>query len=290
MKKKAFTVIELLISMVIMGTLSATILPRIGGAREETKNTMSSVDKSRELASYVDFDGYTFSSDFNSAWGSSQIREDWIYYEWTDITICGTEYVSNSNGAKWCITIQGKNVWATTTWAWKNAPSTSYWNYYQWWDNTVYTTSNYNSGNIQPDNAWWWGEDSSTNNYWYPVRNPSERRWPCDAWYHVPSQWEWYALMDMWAWKKVNWYINRDIPQLYTAFQMPYAGNRYLDGRVINFGSSSNGSSVASFWSSSPSSSSPRGTKARSFSVATSYMSVYSSNRAYGLWVRCFKD
>ena len=204
-----------------------------------------------------------------SAYNSPDVLDNW------DLKICSATDSSE------CITIQGKNVWATATWAWPSAPDTSYWNYYQWWDNTVYTTSNWNSSNIQPDNAWWWGSDN--NGLVYPVENGSARKWPCDTWYHVPSKWEWYALMDMWAGSSVNWYIGSNLSQFYTAFQIPFAGNRVsLDGSLNNQGD------YAIFWSSSPS----VGTEgAWSFDMSEYYARAYGANpRAHGLPVRCFKD
>jgi len=316
MKRKAFTVMELLVTMVIMGTLSATVLPRVGGAREETKKTMSSVDKSRELASYVGFDGYTFSSD--SAWGGAAwdwfvCTKNWVFPHWTDITVC----------RDWnSITIQNKNVWATTTWAWPSAPDTSYWNYYQRWNNywfpytwAVTTSSNkvnanaywpwnyYSSStfiiathapriwdNSYNRNLWWWWNDSASNHWGLDTIESTklERRWPCDEWYHVPSQWEWHALIDMWGGSSVNWFIfTPRISQFYTDFQIPFAGIRLIDDGSLVLQSDS-----ANLWSSSPSSPSLGNEYATFFLISEfeggkAYMD---HNPGYGHSVRCFKN
>jgi len=236
MKRKAFTIIELLITMIIIGTLSATILPRIGGAREEAKNTMSKVDKSRELASEVDFDGYTFSS--NSAWGGSNWdwnnTSNWVFYDWTDISMC----------RQWdCITIMDRNLGASKAGTVCSESDTWACGYhFQWWNNywfmiwcfyydcsdsitnsaksTLITRSNnynhiwynwntfikwtsankydYWSDKKQHNWLWWWENDWEWNNYWYPVTNPTDRQWPCPDWYHVPSRWERWTLLKYW--------------------------------------------------------------------------------------------
>ena len=231
-----------------------------------------------------------------------------------DLEVCGMEYISDSNGARWCITIQGKNVWATTTWAWYDATSTSNWHYYQRWNNYWFPSnglvttgdqqidcSTYNPLNpfssstfilstnwnfldyctTRNDNLWWWWEDG--NELVYPVENESDRQWPCDPWYHVPSRWEWYALMDMWAGSSADWNIYYEyIPQFYTEFQIPFAGYRYnTDGSL--FGQNRN----ANLWSSSPE---VGYEKARVFTIAQDEAGTDNYYRTYGLPVRCFKD
>jgi len=228
-KKKSFTIIEILITMIIMGTLSSALIPRIWDAKEETKQTMTKVDESRKLASEVGFDGYTFSSD--SAWGGAQNLGDWVHHIWTDITVC----------REWnCITMQDRNLWAakagTTcssadTWAcgdhfqwWNNhwfLPGKKYSYAFPWWEST-WATQVTNCANYWPtlgrydsstfiildkfdwckprnDNLRWWANDSQENNRWYPVTNPTDRQWPCGEWYHVPSQWERLTLLKYWA-------------------------------------------------------------------------------------------
>ena len=210
-----------------------------------------------------------------TATNSPEVLDNW------DLKVCGTEYISDSNGSGWCITIQGKNVWATTTWAWPDAPSTSYWNYYQRWDNTPRTEANWLTNYSPSDNAWWWWSDN--NGLVYPVTNGSERRWPCDAWYHVPSQWEWYALMDMWAGSSVNWFINSNLSQFYTAFQIPFVGARGRDDGFLR-----GRGSDAYLWSSSPSVGEE---SARYFFMMEYYASAGDYfYRTSGLPVRCFED
>jgi len=227
MKKRAFTLIEVLVVITILGTLSATILPRIGDAREETKKTMSKVDESRKLAREIDFDGYTFSSD--SAWGGTQNLGNWVHYIWNDITVC----------REWnCITMQDRNLWATSN---DTNSVDSYWYHYQRWNNHEFkiwcwtnpcsdtitnnaTTDRAKWENIYnnhwydweidnfmkwTDDYWdedkhydwlrWWEYDSDQNNWWLDLNNPEDRKWPCPNWYHVPSAGEWWAVLKYWA-------------------------------------------------------------------------------------------
>ena len=140
-----------------------------------------------------------------------------------DLTVCGIEYVSDGNGSEWCITIQWKNVWAIATWAWPSADSSSYWDFYWRWVNTPYLSWQEESINYD-NNAWWWWNDNQNPVNSYPVDNELDRIWPCDGWYHVPSQWEWHALFDMWAEIETHWGIYSNISEFYTDFQIPFAG------------------------------------------------------------------
>jgi len=295
MIKKAFTIVEILVVMVAMGTISASILPKIWSTREKTNETMTKVSQTKKIASNLGFnafDNWDESNSSNSAWDDSNWYWYWnwsidtqitdkpkISHNWNNITICGTEYVSNSNGAKWCITIMDRNLGASTAWEWTSAPHTSYGYYYQWWDNTAYGVvekkryipkygNNYlysyyviyrvsdgygywyrdendpnhvygywywqniqfNLGsNYKSDNAWWWKNDNKLNNYWYPVKNPLERQWPCPNGYHVPSIWELNALMSMWDPEcRAEYWMLCDVDWFSYKLQIPSAG--WIDG------------------------------------------------------------
>ena len=101
-------------------------------------------------------------------------------------------------------TIQDRNLWATATWYWYWASSASYWKYYQWWNNYWFSSvPSYPSSSKTSASSYWpnnyynsstfravgTGRDSSNNsNLWWNTTNTNEaRRWPCPAWYHVPS-------------------------------------------------------------------------------------------------------
>ena len=108
------------------------------------------------------------------------------------------------------------------------------------WSSYDYCTSS-----TKNDNLWWGWDDEvyyfNPNSYvsiisWnnsYPVENVEERQWPCPDNYHIPSQWEWYALMDMWAGISVKWNIESNVSQLLTDLKIPRAGYReYNDGSL----------------------------------------------------------
>jgi len=322
--------------MIIMGTLSATLVPRIWDAREEAKETMSKVDESRKLASEVDFDGYTFSS--NSAWGGAAwdwfvCTENWVFHHWTDITVC----------RDWnSITMQDRNLWATKagtvcsstdTWAcgnhyqrWNNywfanpwvdgadnitssaieeTISTEWywpWNYFNWSIFRKISSSPYDWSNPKNDNLRWWASDSKSNNRWFDtgtneVIGAEDRQWPCPDWYHVPSIWERWTLLQYWAgnytwawnsltlkWTAPLYFFSSNSTartQFQSDFMIPFAGYRYSnDVRVHYVGS------YAELWSSSLNS-----TNARYFYMSSPSMNTdYAYPRAGALSVRCFKD
>ncbi len=159
---------------------------------------------------------------------------------------------------KW-ITILDRNLWATTTWYWATDNTDSYWYYYQWWNNygfssdpdaiisTTWTqvdaswywpnTENwyysndtfviwYDWSNVRNDNLRWWSWDSN-NEWWYPVKNPIDRRWPCPENYHVPSIWEWGALIMFWNEEyNSSTYVDDYITAFIKNFNIPFAGQR----------------------------------------------------------------
>jgi len=60
---------------------------------------------------------------------------------------------------------------------------------YQRWINTPYVSHQW----AEHNNDWWWSWDIASN--WYDSWNPrSERQWPCEDWWHVPSRWEWQDI------------------------------------------------------------------------------------------------
>jgi len=313
MKRKAFTIIELIVTMAIMGTLSATILPRIGGAREEAKNTMSKVDKSRELASYVGFDGYTFSSD--SAWGgggNSIVHDLWNGLIVTHYPEANVSYTLNWNEnftaglitiTDWTktYTIMDRNLWATSTGI---DSSDSYWYYFQWWNNYWFPSdpnASIATSNTQVDaSGYWpwnyyssstfitgWVDRSSVRNdnlRWWVSGTYEAMQWPCPEWYHVPSSGEWLGLSTM------LWYdgiINSDASKqagniLRNELYFPFAGYRLKSSAGVNYQGT-----IANYWSST------------AYSAAYAYTPSFISDwlrpqgksyRSDGFSVRCFKN
>ena len=103
-------------------------------------------------------------------------NQTWIYHRWYDETY---------NNSIW------SDYW---TWTYMSGDGKMY-----WWTNWV-------------NNSRWWGEDVEEN--WYTPRptNFDERQWPCDTWYHVPSEWEW-ALLSI-AWCNLSTWCNARSPDV----------------------------------------------------------------------------
>ena len=146
-----------------------------------------------------------------------------------DLTVCWPSYDYDGiyddseygdAGEYLCVTIQWKNLWATTIWAWPTAPATSYWDYYQWWDNIPYTAINWHLDDYPADNVDRWDP-------YYDVEDVIDLQWPCNEWYHVPTNRDRYNLLYIWSeGESYDYYdiYDHDISQFYIDFQIPYAG------------------------------------------------------------------
>jgi len=286
MKKRAFTLIEVLVVIIIVGTLSATILPRVGGTREEAKKTMSKVDESRKLASEVGFDGYTFSSDY--AWG---FDSNLLPNGWEDLKIC------DPNDSEKCIIIMDRNLWASKAGIICNDNDTWACGYhFQWWNNYWFSPFlSVTTGNTQipcsnpfSSNVFIiWNNDyceTKNDDLWWGRTSTSEaKRWPCPNGYHVPSVDEWNNLMNVWAWMNVWWQIDGgkySLSNFQIDLKMPFAGRRGYNG-----GSANSIGNHARLWSSSTNNS-----DVKAFYIDNAGAAIYDSKRANGISVRCFKN
>jgi hypothetical protein len=95
---------------------------------------------------------------------------------------------------------------------------------------------------------------------------------PCPAGYRVPTEPE--------LQNEITAFTSSDGTGAFSALKLPLAGRRNVSNgtlRYVGF--------YGSFWSSTVSS-----TSARNLSFSSSYTGMYSSNRAFGLSVRCIKD
>ena len=226
-----------------------------------------------------------------------------------------------NNKWKW-ITIHDRNLWATATWAWVDESRKSFWYYFQWWNNYWFPTTweiekvntnpvdassywpenpyssdtfivwNDDWSNVHNDNLRWWSGDSQNNNG-YPVVNFTDRQWPCPAWYHVPSIWEWSKLLEFWATEYGNVSLSRDGNELnkfrydneiaanefYKKFFIPLAG--WYDNNV----NIKDSNSLLLFWSSSPINLEDAFRLYWNFTVINSQ---YINKRSYAFPVRCF--
>ena len=263
---------------------------------------------------------------YTATYISSVIRS-WQFDGWVKWTNYNEIIVTWNNGQ--CITLMDRNLWATSN----NINSTdSYWYYFEWWNsywfqawtlssspnttrqgivannvpskfysNTFYrwrasnrSTSYWFNSSTYGLNLWWWWSDTSSNNYGQWQTNFTDRRWPCPAWWHVPSAYEWSMVNTYLAAKGYQtttsnglvWIASANLTNVRNDLLIP------LNGRIY---SASNGGSTLS--------SEYNGSRAYLYTSSPySYqywMAAYGYNwfvfdhwnyTSYAYWVRCFKD
>ena len=146
---------------------------------------------------------------------------------------------------------------------------------YKWWNNTAWDSTSYTWS--QYNDQWWWWSDTASNWYNPNPTNYDARQWPCDDGWHVPSRWEWNAIVTAWCHLNTNqckssdisnWYIYDSIlgPEFSTSFNI-----------TQNY-----------YWSSSPYPGND--TAASSLLVYSFYVYPYGNFREDSLNIRCIKD
>ena len=166
-----------------------------------------------------------------------------------------------------------------------------------WISKTQWSTDNRNlwGGSWDEKNLNWmrW-----FNTWDFEVTNPVDRQAMCPEWYHIPSQWEWSALLYLW-WKNYDanqwtslftrWSLNSLNNNLLNGtgnrfsedMQIPFVGDRRYDGTVYAGG-------YGNYWSSSPY---DDDINARHFYLGpNTSLFIYHHNRGNGNAVRCFKN
>lgn len=138
------------------------------------------------------------------------ITTAWIYHN-PDLWLISL----SSDGSNW-LTIADKNLWASTVWnEWDLNTLANCGYFYQWGNNYWFDWTHLNSitkSSSPVDAAWYWPWNyysSSTFRYsmyeWDSSDNKdlwggdtdtnASKQWPCDAWYHIPTFYEWDSLM-----------------------------------------------------------------------------------------------
>lgn len=160
----------------------------------------------------------------------------------------------SSDWTNW-ITITDKNLWATTVYnSGDTISEANAWKFYQRWNNywfpadwSVATSSTIvNAGSYWPNNyyssstfiTWSYWDTSYNANLWGDTTNTNAaRRWPCDTWYHIPSQSEASNLINLWvalwAWNTSSGDNMRDLlfmPYWWTRATSWSAGSQWLYG------------------------------------------------------------
>ena len=217
----------------------------------------------------------------------------------TDTWACGYHYQWWNNhwfapclDSDWCTSFQNNESYDTNAmdcdWygPWNRLNTGIFINNWAWY--CTPQTQNYNMR--------WWAIDSLSNNRWYDITwnmaiNPTNRKWPCDTWYHVPSISEWSLALKYWAQENEIESRESDGGLKYTTFngmkfwedfKIPFAGYRDFNTFVNDIGVH------AYLWSSSPIVDS---IAARRVSLNQDEASMnYYDYRKNALSVRCFKD
>jgi len=191
---------------------------------------------------WLHFDGWYTDSNLNNLFDFNEpINSDFtLYAKWSQYT--WTISISDPDNIYSWFTILDRNLWAEVSWTWKE----SFWYRYQWWNNhwfmgdkkvaktynlaswnnlynnkwyywtqmVVITNNNtdYWNDNWLHNWLWWWTEDNIWNNRWNDniAETAENRRWPCPEWYHIPSAWEWWKLIE-YRWKTHLHELNSDI-------------------------------------------------------------------------------
>jgi uncharacterized protein (TIGR02145 family) len=105
-------------------------------------------------------------------------------------------------------------------------------------------------------------------------------KWPCPAWSHVPTAYEWQIACNTIIWSTcTNWMTYNSL--ITTKLRLPFAGFRGW-----NTGNYNSQSGNSYYWSSSPSSTN---TFNLNFDTSSIYP-TYANNRASGFSVRCLKN
>lgn len=160
-------------------------------------------------------------------YGSNQVRPvlpittAWIYRNPKDWII------SMSSDWSTRYTIADKNLWATEVYNnWDTLSQANCWNFYQRWNNYWFPfTWAVNKSSTKVSASWYWpwnyfSSDTfimvswtwdSSNNYnlrWYNG-SVTNRQWPCPTWFHIPTQWEWQNILNVWTslwrWSSSSW-------------------------------------------------------------------------------------
>jgi hypothetical protein len=200
----------------------------------------------------------------------------------------------SSDGINWT-TIADKNLWATST---DTSSANSYWYYYQWGNNywfptswsvttssskvnaTNYWPSNYYNSStyiIQSASPYNWDSSNNQNLRWNTTNTNAARRWPCDTWYHIPSETEFTNLMTLLS---MVWWYTANYAKQYLL--MPLSWLRWPANWNISYQWS-----YVRYWTSTPSSTKVRSMNSNSW---TSNIAATDNFRCSWCMIRPFKN
>lgn len=153
-----------------------------------------------------------------------KVTTPWIYHN------SGLKLISLSSDWSTWVTISDRNLWATSVYNyWDTLSNANCWALYQRGNDYVFyrTTAPSTSSSTTATSSYWpyyncyistfrtlaWDWSSTTNNdlWWDTTKSPIYvRQWPCDDWFHVPTQTEWINVVNiwtaLWAWTTWEWW------------------------------------------------------------------------------------
>ncbi len=210
-------------------------------------------------------------------------------YNWCsspDIIVCSWPWL-------W-YTLSACNVWSTVSGTW----TSSYGKYFQWWNNwwtfswtITPTTSLVDWSSYWPSNyynntnfIWWasmstpydWSSVKNDDLWWNNTNTKEAMQWPCEPWYHVPTQIEWSNLVNTWWWWTNGWQMMSDlkIANSWYRHRSDWVMYQMWDWNYVQY------------WASTPT-----WNDAYRLDVSPTDIKVYfSMNRSFWLPIRCFKN
>lgn len=187
----------------------------------------------------------------------SELKKIYIWVDENVISIPGiyqdaeSWLISLSNDWVNWMTIADKNIWATST---DTSSTESYGNIFQWWNNygfptawaitvstwrvsaaTYWPWNYYTSSTFIASNSTNWDTSNNTNLWWWGTGTNEARRWPCQEWFHVPSQNDFNSLWSLvsaitWWWdttRATNYLKMMPVPYRYVNWDVYWATWRY---------------------------------------------------------------
>lgn len=224
--------------------------------------------------------------------GSSIAQWAWIFHnpeEWV---------ISISSDGTNRITIADKNLWATTVYNdWDNLSESNCGWYFQRWNNYMFHwTWNTTSSTLVDTTGYWpwnyyndstfittievdWSTVDNNDLWWDTTNTLIARQWPCDSWYHVPTESESTALVNAMTTLGIDT-SNGDCVKAY--LKMPFAGYcSSTEAEAFHVGVAGH------LWESSEWGA---GMSRRRRCDSSSLSTQYRTGRAFGMPVRPFKN
>ncbi len=216
----------------------------------------------------------------------------WIYRNQTEWII------SLSSDGTTRITIADKNLWATQVYnSWDTLSEDNAWKYYQRGNNYGFSftwTATTSSTQVNASNYWPWNyysssafittnpRDNSDNaNLWGATTWTNEAmKWPCDSWYHIPTNIEFNNLLNIW-YNLWAWSLSTDGDSIKNLLKLPYC---WVKNR--QYGTSDAQWTAWYYWTSESISSS----NSYCYEILSSLSHITNFEKCWGMAIRPFKN